>query len=53
MTDTSSFEQGTRDEGFIHRTYMHTSKDEICNRAGIRMHDTAASTAARPIQAHF
>jgi hypothetical protein len=37
----------------IHRNEEPTGKNEFCNRAGIRMHDTAASTAARPIQAHF
>lgn len=46
MSSSHGYTTTNRPSGLIHRTEKPTSKDEICNRAGITMHDTAPSTAA-------
>ena len=53
MTTIDARPSTTSPDELIHRTNKPTSKDGICNRAGSRMHDTAPSTAARPIRADF
>lgn len=53
MNRSQSTTTMNRPLGTLHRTKEPLSKDKICNRAGIRMHDTASSTAAAPIRVHF
>jgi hypothetical protein len=52
MSSSQSFTKTNRPSEPIHRTEKPRSKGEICNRAGITMHDTAPSTVDGPTRIH-